>query len=263
MRRIGWAPTSLGSLDIATTGIRDGELWFIGGRAGDGKSGLTLRTAAANCRNENPVALFSLEMRPDELLHRLWSMEGKIPFQSIRYPRHLDSGTRKRIEHAMAEVGKWPLFVVADSSISLQKLTAKARLLIKREKVKLLIVDYVQILTAPGKDERERLTKISTALRALAKDTGVPVLAISQLNRPKEGNPNARPNKFHLKESGSLENDAHVIIMTYRPVNEFGQPTGEDELIIAKQRHGPVSNERVYFDPKTLTFYERHTEARR
>jgi len=163
----------------------------------------------------------------------------------------------------MAEVGKWPLFVVADSSISLQKLTAKARLLIKREKVKLLIVDYVQILTAPGKDERERLTKISTALRALAKDTGVPVLAISQLNRPKEGNPNARPNKFHLKESGSLENDAHVIIMTYRPVNEFGQPTGEDELIIAKQRHGPVSNERVYFDPKTLTFYERHTEARR
>jgi replicative DNA helicase len=164
---------------------------------------------------------------------------------------------RKRIQRAMGDVGQWPLFVVEDSSLSLQKLLAKARLLIRREHVRLLIVDYVQLISAPARDEKERLTKVSNALRALAKDTGVPVVAISQLSRPKDGSLNARPNKFHLKESGSQENDSHVIVLTYRPVGELGDPTGEDELIIAKQRHGPVSNERVYFDSKTLTFYTR------
>jgi replicative DNA helicase len=82
-------------------------------------------------------------------------------------------------------------------------------------------------------------------------------VAISQLNRPRDGNPNIRPNKFSLKESGSLEQDAHVIVLTYRPVDEFGNPTEEDELIIAKQRHGPVANERVRFDSRTPTFRAR------
>lgn len=135
--------------------------------------------------------------------------------------------------------------------------------MIRQEKIRLLIVDYVQLVSASAKDERERLTKISNQLRTLAKETGVPIVAISQLNRPKDGNPNARPNKFSLKESGNLENDAHVILLTYRPVDEYGRPTGEDELIIAKQRHGPVSNERVFFEPKTLTFHERYSERRR
>jgi replicative DNA helicase len=159
----------------------------------------------------------------------------------------------------MCEVGKWPLFVVEDGSLSIQKLIAKARLLIRQEKVKLLIVDYVQLISAPARDEKERLTKVSNSLRSLAKDTGVPVVVISQLSRPKDGNQNFRPNKFHLKESGSLENDSHVIILTYRPVDECGNPTGADELIIAKQRHGPVSNERAKFDSKTLTFYGRQS----
>jgi replicative DNA helicase len=250
--------TSLDCLDLATTGIRKGELWLVGGRTGDGKTALSLQIAAANCRKEIPVGMFSIEMAKGDLLQRLWSHEGKIPFQYIRYPRRLEPDTRKRIQRAMGDVGQWPFFVVEDSSLSIHKLLAKARLLIRQEKVQLLIVDYVQLLSAPARDEKERLTKVSNALRALAKDTGVPVVAISQLSRPKDGSLNARPNKFHLKESGSQENDSHVIVLTYRPVDEFGQPTGEDELIIPKQRHGPVSNERVYFDPKTLTFHERH-----
>jgi replicative DNA helicase len=254
--------TSLDALDLVTTGIRRGELWLIGGRTGDGKTALALQIAAANCRQEIPVAFFSIEMAKADLLQRLWSHAGTIPFQLIRYPRHLDSGTRQTVQNAMCEVGKWPLFVVEDGSLSIQKLLAKSRLLIRQERVQLLIIDYVQLLSAPARDERERLTKVSNALRSLAKETGVPVVAISQLSRPKDGNQNFRPNKFHLKESGSMENDSHVIVLTYRPVDEFGNPTGEDELIIAKQRHGPVSNERVFFDLKTLTFLGREVGSR-
>jgi replicative DNA helicase len=251
--------TSPDCLDLATTGIRKGELWLVGGRTGDGKTALALQIAATNCRQDIPVAMFSLEMAEGDLLQRLWSHEGKIPFQCIRYPRQLSSDIRGGIKQAMVRVGQWPLFVVEDSSLSIQKLLAKARLLIRQEKVQLVIVDYVQLISAPARDEKERLTKVSNALRALAKDTGVPVVAICQLSQPKDGSLNARPNKFHLKESGSQENDSHVIILAYRPVDEFGNPTGDDELIIAKQRHGPVSNERVYFDSKTLTFYERNS----
>jgi len=105
--------------------------------------------------------------------------------------------------------------------------------------------------------ERERITKISGQIRALAKDTGVPILAVSQLNRPLQRNANERPNKFSMKESGSLENDSHTILLIYRPSDEFGRPTGDDEIIIAKQRHGPVSNEAVRFDSRTMTFFDR------
>jgi replicative DNA helicase len=254
--------TSVEALDLATTGIRPGEFWLVAGRTGGGKTAFALQIAAANCRAGIPTGFFSIEMSNGDLLQRLWSQEGRIPFQSIRNPRGIAPEMRARIKRAMAEVGMWPLFVVEDGSLSIQRLTAKARLMIRQEKIQLLIVDYVQLVWAPAKDERERLTKISNHLRTLAKETGVPIVAISQLNRPKDGNQNARPNKFSLKESGNLENDAHVILMTYLPVDEYGRPTGEDELIIAKQRHGPVSNERVFFEPKTLTFHERHSERR-
>jgi len=120
-------PTSLDALDIATTGIRKGELWLIGGRTGDGKTALALQIAAANCREEVPVGFFSIEMAKGDLLQRLWSHEGKIPFQRVRYPRHLDSDMRQRVQQAMCKVGKWPLFVVEDGALSIQKLLAKAR----------------------------------------------------------------------------------------------------------------------------------------
>jgi replicative DNA helicase len=163
---------------------------------------------------------------------------------------------RTRITQAASTVARWPLFV-QDGSLSIQQLLAKARLLMRQEKVQLLIVDYVQVVLANAKDERERLTRISNALRELAKSEGIPVLAISQLNRPKDGGLNARPNKLSLKESGSLENDAHTVLLVYRPVDKQDQYTGEDLLILAKQRHGPVGIEPVLFRSETFTFHER------
>lgn len=249
--------TGIDSVDVVTTGIRPGETWAIGGRTGDGKTSLALQIAAANCRRDVSVGYFSIEMSKGELLQRLWSHEGKIPFSYIRDPRYASTTIRSQVRRAMATVGCWPLFVAEDGLLSLQKLVAKARLLIRQEKLGLLVVDHVQLVSAVAPNERERITKISGQIRALAKDTGVPVLALSQLSRPKDKNPNERPNKFSMKESGSLENDANTILLIYRPADDFGRPSGEDEILIAKQRHGPVSNEKVFFESKTMTFFER------
>jgi replicative DNA helicase len=251
--------TGIDSVDLATTGIRAGETWAIGGRTGDGKTSLALQIAAANCRREVAVGYFSIEMSKGELLQRLWSHEGKIPFHYIRNPRCASADVRSQVRRAMGTVGLWPLFVAEDGSLSLQKLVAKARLLIRQEKLGLLVVDYVQLISAVAANERERITKISSQIRALAKDTGVPIVAVSQLNRPKDRNQNERPNKFSMKESGSLENDANTILLIYRPMDDSGRPNGDDEIVIAKQRHGPVSNEKVFFDSRTMTFFERTT----
>jgi replicative DNA helicase len=218
-----------------------------------------LQIAAANCRRGIAVGYFSIEMSKGELLQRLWSHEGKIRFDDIRNPRYASADVRAQVRRAMATVGYWPLFIADDGALPLQKLVAKARLLIRQEKLGLLVVDYVQLVSTVGATERERITKISGQIRALAKDTGVPILAVSQLSRPNPRNRNERPNKFSLKESGSLENDAHAILLIYRPPDDFGRPTGDDEIIIAKQRHGPVGNEAVRFDGRTMTFFERTT----
>jgi replicative DNA helicase len=251
--------TGIDSVDLVTTGIRPGETWAIGGRTGDGKTALALQIAAANCRRGVAVGYFSIEMSQSELLQRLWCHEGRIPFGYIRNPRCASADVRAQVRRAVTTVGVWPLFVAEDGSLSLQKLVAKARLLIRQEKLGLIVVDYVQLISANAPNERERITKISGQIRALAKDSGVPIVAVSQLNRPKDRNLNERPNKFSMKESGSLENDANAILLIYRPMDDFGRPTGDDEIVIAKQRSGPVSNEKVRFDSRTMTFLERAT----
>jgi replicative DNA helicase len=248
--------TGVNALDLSTTGIRETELWVYAGRTGDGKTNLALQAAAANCREEIPVAIFSVEVAKEALLQRLWAGEGRVGFGDIRFPRRLSAETKLTIKQAMLEVGRWPLFVVEESGIQLSKLIAKAKLLIRREKVRLIVVDYVQLVATHGRDERERLTKISRGLMGLAKDTGVPVIGVSQLSRPKDGNENQRPAIFNLKESGSLENDAHVVVMIYRPVDDRKMKTNEDELIIGKQRSGVSSVEKVCFMP-WLRFHER------
>jgi|SRR6185312_3814426 len=249
--------TGIESVDIATTGIRPGETWAVGGRTGDGKTSLSLQIAAANCRRDVPVGYFSIEMTKDEILQRLWSQEGRIPFHYIRNPRLAGADIKAQVNRAMGAVGLWPLFVAVDGSLTLQKLIAKSRLLIRQERVQLLVVDYVQLISVNAANERERITKISGQIRALAKDTGVPIIAVSQLTRPNNKSLNERPNKFSLKESGSLENDASTILLVYRPTDDSGRPNGDDEIVIAKQRHGPVSNEKVFFDSRVMTFFER------
>ncbi|HLV85813.1 MAG TPA: DnaB-like helicase C-terminal domain-containing protein [Candidatus Sulfotelmatobacter sp.] len=255
--------TGLSCLDSATTGIRAREFWILGGRTGDGKTSLMLQIAAANCEDGVPVLIFSMEMSRPELLHRLWAQKSSVPFWRIRNSVTSSREERDSLRKVSSDIERWPLWVNDSSSLTIQKLCSLARIAIRQHQIKLICVDYVQLISCPAREERERITKVSNALRALAKTTGVPVLAVSQLSRPRDGNQNARPNRFSLKESGSLENDAHVIVLTYRPTSNYDdQPTGEDQLIVAKQRHGAVGSETVHFKPEALKFFER-TRAER
>jgi len=249
--------TGLACLDEATTGIRPGEFCLIGGRTGDGKTSLALQMAAANCLDDVPVLMFSLEMSREELKQRLWAQQSTVPFWRIRNPRGIPEDDRDKILRADEAINRWPLRINDAGSLGIQKLCSLARIEIRQHKIRLVIVDYLQLVSCAARDERERVTKISNALRGLAKNTGVPIVAVSQLSRPRDGNQNTRPNRFSLKESGSLENDAHLIVLTYRPTDSYDKPTGKDELIIAKQRHGPVGIETVFFKPESLKFYER------
>jgi replicative DNA helicase len=142
------------------------------------------------------------------------------------------------------------------SSISAQEIAARGRLAVKQNGVKLIIVDYVQLIEAKGRDERERVSNVSRHLRALAKDAA-PVLALSQMPRPKD-DLNRWPTKYDLKESGSLENDSSTILMIFRKVNrETSLPTGEDYIVVPKQRHGPVGFEPVTFNEDRLIYRSR------
>jgi replicative DNA helicase len=248
--------TGLKSLDRLTTGVRCGEYWILGGRTGDGKSSLALQMVAANCAGGRTVHLFSLEMTKADVLHRLWAQAGDVSFEEIRNPR---KGVEETVRRAASIVHRWPLHVTEDSSLSATEICARARISIRQNKTELILVDFLQNVPNPARDERERLTRISGHLRQLAKDSGVPVIGVSQLSRPRDGNPNLRPTRFSLKESGALECDAHCILMCYRPLDETLKYTFEDELLIAKQRHGQVGNLAVRFNTAKLIFTERAT----
>jgi replicative DNA helicase len=123
----------------------------------------------------------------------------------------------------------------------------------------LIVVDYLQLIEAPGRELRERVAAASNALRTIPKLEGVPVVGLSQLARPRDRNENGRPAMTDLKESGAIESHAHVVLLLYRPKDEEGTWTGEDEVIIAKQREGLVGYERVWLDSNNLQFRERST----
>jgi replicative DNA helicase len=243
-------------LDHATTGFRPGELTIIGGRPGMGKSSLALQACMANAEKGIPTKFFSLEMTKEECLRRLWAAHSGVFYFRLHDPRELDEHHWMKLRNTMAAVAEWPLYIDESASLTHREIAARARIAIRRHGVKLVIVDYLQIVDAEGKDERSKLTKISKTMRQLAKNEHVPVIALSQLSRPKDQSENARPTMYHLKESGSLEADAHNILLPFRP-KEGSKYNGKDELLIAKQRNGPIGSVDVEYCGGTLTFKER------
>jgi len=250
-------PTGIPSLDLATRGLQPGELTQIGARSGVGKSAAMVQAASENCRQGTPVLLFSLEMTREQVLRRIFSAVSGVPFPRVRDPKWASDADMQALRYAADKVSDWPLHIVDTSAIRIEKLVAGARLAIRRDGVKLVCVDYAQIVTAEGRDERLRVAAVSRGLTRLAKDEGVAVLVLSQLSRADRANANRRPTMSDLRESSQLENDAHVIALLHRPWDdEEGRLSSDAELIIAKQRSGETGVFPLTLDRRTLTFHD-------
>jgi replicative DNA helicase len=252
-------PTGLSELDDSTTGVRPGEFWVIGALPGRGKTALGAQIALATAASGTPAVIFSLEMRQDELGCRFLSNESTVSASRIRRPSFIGKEQWLELLRCAERIGALPLYVDDAPTMTLQALVARARLYIRRFGCRLVVVDYIRLINAPGRELREQVGNVTDALRQLAKSEKVGVVALSQLARPKTGNPNTRPSMLSLKESGDIEAHAHVVLLIHMPA-KGGEPTGKDEIIIGKNRHGPVGPIDVSFSREALKFLSRSTQ---
>ena len=247
-------PTGYTDLDKKTSGLHPGDLNIIAGRPSMGKTALALNMAehvALDCGL--PVAIFSMEMGSMQLTMRLLGSVGKIDQQKMRTGQ-LDEADWESLPEALGRLNEAPIFIDEGSGLNSYEIRARARRLHRQcGKLGLIIIDYIQLMSsASGQSNENRATEISEisrSLKALAKELKVPVVALSQLNRSVEQRPDKRPVMSDLRESGAIEQDADVIMFIYREevYNPDTPDKGIAEIILAKQRNGPVGRVKLTF----------------
>ena len=245
-------PTSFTELDHLTSGFQPGELTIIAARPSMGKTALSLNMALSAGQNNKSVAFFSLEMAKEQILTRLLSLAGKVPLSHLRTGQ-IAAADWDKLTQAAGSISETKFFVDDSSSLSPFEVRSRARRIKSRHGLDLLIVDYLQLMTLKSSMEsREReVSEISRLLKSLAKELHIPVLALSQLNRSVEGRTNRRPLLSDLRESGSIEQDADLIMMLYRDeyYNNDSNQKGQAELILSKQRNGPTGKVPLRWNP--------------
>jgi replicative DNA helicase len=251
-------PLGNSTLDLVTRGGQPGNVIVVGAKSGDGKTSAMAAAACAIASSGVPAMLFSLEMRTDEILRRIFSIVSGVPFIRIRDPKWASADDMDAVKYAAGKVADWPLWIDQDSGIHIDQLVARAKLAIRRHGVKFIGVDYCQIVRADGREERHRVAAVSRALTQLAKNEGAVVMLLSQLSRQERGTTVRRPRMSDLRESSQLENDAHVVALLHRIAGEDGNAGTEAELIIAKNRNGAVGTFPMTFNKATLTFEPSH-----
>ncbi|WOF23263.1 replicative DNA helicase [Microbacterium betulae] len=243
-------PTGFGELDQLTNGLHGGQMIIIAARPAMGKSTLALDFArAAAIKNDMPTIFFSLEMGRSEIAMRLLSAEGAIPLQSMR-KGNLDSRDWTTVASTRGRINDAPLYIDDSPNMTLVEIRAKCRRLKQRAGLKMVIIDYLQLMTSGKKVEsrQQEVSEFSRALKLLAKEIQVPVIALSQLNRGPEQRQDKRPQVSDLRESGSIEQDADMVMLLHRPsVYDKNDNPGGAELIVAKHRNGPTANIEVAF----------------
>lgn len=251
--------TGVPGLDNATTGIRPDEYWVIGARPSRGKTVLGVQIVASNAELGVPVLMFSFEMMRRAIVRRLIPKYSGISAWKVRDPRYCSQSEMLAIEESAARMAQWPLWVVDPDGMKASDVVAAAKFHIHRNGVRLIVLDYLQILRGLQKELKERVAACSNALRAIPKTEGVPVVALSQLRRL--GDENALPTMADLKESGDIEAHAHTILLLYRKM-QGTEWTGEDQIIIGKQREGLVGHEDVTLHSDRLWFVSREVPGR-
>ncbi len=244
-------PTGFDKLDEMTSGLQNSDLVVVAGRPSMGKTSFVMNIAEnAAIRHKLPVAVFSMEMSGEQLAMRMISSLGRLNQQNLRTGR-LEDADWPRITSAIAMLSEAPVFVDDTPALSPTDLRARARRIKREHDLGLVIVDYLQLMSVPQtKDNRaNEISEISRALKGLAKELNIPVIALSQLNRSLEQRPDKRPVMSDLRESGAIEQDADVIAFIYRDevYNEESPDKGTAEILIRKQRNGPTGMCRLTF----------------
>jgi len=249
--RLRGVPTGLADLDELTNGLQAGQMVIVAGRPGSGKSTLGLDFCrAASIHNQMTSAIFSLEMSRSEITMRLLSAEARIPLNNMRNG-HMTDDDWQKLARKMGEVSGAPMFIDDSPNMTMMEIRAKARRLKQRHDLKLMVIDYLQLMSSGKKVESRQLevSEFSRQIKLLAKELEVPIIALSQLNRGPEQRGDKRPMMSDLRESGSLEQDADMVILLHRDdvyEKESTRP-GEADLIVAKHRNGPTRDIVVAF----------------
>lgn len=245
-------PTGWMDFDERTAGLQQGDLIIVAGRPSMGKTSFAINIAEnAAIRVKCPVAVFSMEMPGEQLALRMMSSLGSIDQQRIRTGKLVDEDW-PRLTSAITMLNEAKLFIDDGSALSPTEVRARARRLARENgQLGLIIIDYLQLMQVPGKAENrtQEVAEISRSLKALAKELNVPVVALSQLNRGLEQRGDKRPVMSDLRESGSIEQDADLICFIYRDevYNPESPDKGVAEIIIGKQRNGPIGTTRLTF----------------
>ncbi len=244
-------PTGLIELDKITSGLQPGDLIIVAGRPSMGKSAFATTIAEyVAIERKIPVAFFSIEMSNTQIIQRILCSIARVDAHKVR-TGFLASSDWPKLTMAAGKISEAPLYIDDSSGVSVMELRAKARRMKNRYGIQLVIVDYLQMMRGFGRTEsrQQEISQISRSLKLLAKELNVPVIAVSQLSRAVESRHDKRPQLSDLRESGSIEQDADLVLLLMR--EEYYNPTEENqgvaEIIVAKQRNGPTGTIKLAF----------------
>lgn len=254
-------PTDFTDLDNLTSGLQPSDLILVAARPSMGKTAFTLNIAAnVAIRAKKTVAFFSLEMSKNQLMQRMLCSEASLDSQKARVGELTNEEWNRLI--GMGEIiGKAPLYIDDTAGIQINELRSKARRLKSQHGLDLIIIDYLQLMQGnntknSGDNRQAEIAEISRSLKALARELNVPIIALSQLSRSVENRQVKKPMLSDLRESGSLEQDADIVMFLYREDYYDPQTTNQNitEVIIAKHRNGPVDTVKLYFKKEYTRF---------
>ena len=277
--------TGFDALDRRTTGFNEGDLVIIAARPAMGKTALVLNMALKNVERGKGVIFFSLEMPAEQLMLRMLSVKTSIPLQNLR-KGDMDDAQWSNLSSAFDSLNTKKLFVDDGGSVNINQLRARVRKLAQNEdnNIKLVIIDYLQLMQGIGtKDRHQEVSDISRGLKMLARELKIPIIALSQLNRGLESRPDKRPMLSDLRESGAIEQDADIIMFVYRDdvykerdearkekeAKDKGEdykskfinkPVEEAEVIIGKQRNGPIGTVKLDFQKALTRFVDKEND---
>ncbi len=250
--------TGFADLDFKTAGLQPSDFILIAARPSMGKTAFSLSILDnVTCKKGKSAAIFSLEMSKEQLVNRLLAMESLIDAQNIR-TGNLSDEDWDHLSEAAETIGGSNLIIDDTPGISVTEMRSKCRKYKMEQDIQLVIVDYIQLMTSGGRSDnrQQEISDISRALKGLARELNVPVIALSQLNRAADSRPDHRPMLSDIRESGAIEQDADVIMFLYR--DDYYNPDTEKrnvaEVIIAKQRNGPTGTVELTWQPKYTRF---------